>query len=133
MTADDGTVGTTELERRVRTLLLESADNLPASVRSRLTHARHAALGAPPARAPALRWVPAGALAALALALLIVYVPYGKGPTEAPVVGGGGLEDIELLSDNDAMPLNGDQEVDYDFYEWAAAEAGDGTSPAVGS
>ena len=33
------------------------------------------------------------------------------------------------------MPLNEDQDVDYDFYEWAANEAGTGTeaAPSVGS
>jgi hypothetical protein len=44
-----------------------------------------------------------------------------------------GLEDIELLSDNDAVPLNADQDVDYDFYEWAATEAAATAAPAVGS
>jgi hypothetical protein len=45
---------------------------------------------------------------------------------------GAGLEDIELLTDTDAVPLNGDQEVDYDFYEWAAAEAAGAAAPRSG-
>jgi hypothetical protein len=48
-------------------------------------------------------------------------------------VANAGLEDIELLTDNDAVPLNGDQDVDYDFYEWAADEAAGAAAPAVGS
>ena len=29
-----------------------------------------------------------------------------------------------MLTDRDAVPLNSDQDVDYDFYEWAVDEAG---------
>jgi hypothetical protein len=76
--------------------------------------------------------MPLGAAVAAVLALLIVYVPHGRGPLESPVPGAG-LEDIELLTDTDAVPLNGDQDVDYDFYEWAAAEAAGAAGPAVGS
>jgi hypothetical protein len=39
-------VGSSEFERRTRALLLESAERLPGSVRSRLTQARYAALAA---------------------------------------------------------------------------------------
>jgi ferric-dicitrate binding protein FerR (iron transport regulator) len=134
MIGDDVEVGDSELERRARALLTQSAEELPGAVRSRLTQARHAALAARAVRPQSIarRWVPLGAAVAAALALLIVYVPYGRGPPENPVAGAG-LEDIELLTDNDAVPLNGDQDVDYDFYEWAAAEAAGATAPAVGS
>ncbi|MFI4905929.1 MAG: hypothetical protein ACLQFF_12205 [Steroidobacteraceae bacterium] len=123
-----------EFERRARALLLRSAEELPGAVRSRLTQARYAALAARPAHLPsfARRWVPVGAAVAAVLALLIVYVPHGRGPLENPVANAG-LEDIELLTDNDAVPLNGDQDVDYDFYEWAATEAAGAAPPAVGS
>jgi hypothetical protein len=123
-----------EFEQRARALLLQSSEELSGAVRSRLTQARHAALAARRSRLPAFsfRWVSAGAAAAAVLALLIVYVPYGHTPLENPVAGGG-LEDIELLTDNDAVPLNGDQDVDYDFYEWAATEAAGATASAVGS
>ncbi|MGH8231867.1 MAG: hypothetical protein ACRESY_08615 [Steroidobacteraceae bacterium] len=135
MKAEPTNEDSSEFERRTRALLLQSADELSGAVRSRLTQARHAALDARPARAPslALRWLPAGAAAAAMLALLIVYVPLGKSTMENPVTNAG-FEDIEMLTDTDAVPLNGDQEVDYDFYEWAAGEAGDGgAAPAVGS
>jgi ferric-dicitrate binding protein FerR (iron transport regulator) len=126
--------GSSEFEQRARALLLQSAEDLPGAVRSRLTQARHAALAARPPRGPsfARRWLPAGAAVAAALALLVVYVPHGRGPAENPVANAG-LEDIELLTDNDAVPLNGDQDVDYDFYEWAANEADGAAAPAVGS
>ncbi|HEY3731320.1 MAG TPA: hypothetical protein VGL28_08700 [Steroidobacteraceae bacterium] len=135
MKAEPTDEDSSEFERRTRVLLLQSADELSGAVRSRLTQARHAALSAPPARAPALalRWLPAGAAIAAMLALLVVYVPLGKGTMENPVTNAG-FDDIEMLTDTDSVPLNGDQEVDYDFYEWAAAEAGEGgPAPAVGS
>jgi hypothetical protein len=134
MTGDDTEAGSSEFERRTRALLLQSAEELPGAVRSRLTQARHAALAARPTRLPpfARRWVPVGAAIAAVLALLIVYVPAGRSPLEGPLANAG-LEDIELLSDNDAVPLNGDQDVDYDFYEWAATEAAATAAPAVGS
>jgi ferric-dicitrate binding protein FerR (iron transport regulator) len=135
MTAEPTKEDSSEFERRTRALLLQSADELSGALRSRLTQARHAALAAHPARPPslALRWLPAGAAVAAMLALLIMYVPLGKSTMENPVTNAG-FEDIEMLTDTDTVPLNGDQEVDYDFYEWAAAEAGDGgAAPAVGS
>jgi hypothetical protein len=123
-----------EFEQRARVLLEQSAEQLPGAVRSRLTQARYAALAAQSARAPsfARRWLPAGAAAAAALALLVVYGPQLRDAGETPI-SNAGLEDIELLTDNDAVPLNGDQDVDDDFYEWAAAEAAGAAAPAVGS
>ena len=134
MSGDDTEAGGSEFERRTHALLVQSADELPGAVRSRLTQARHAALAARSLRSPSVtrRWMPLGAAVAAVLALLIVYVPHSRSPLENPVTGAG-LEDIELLTDTDAVPLNGDQDVDYDFYEWAAAEAAGAAGPAVGS
>jgi len=132
--AGAGDADGSDLERRSRALLQQSADALPGAVRSRLTQARYAALAARPVRAHsfARRWVPAGAAVAAALALLVVYVPRGHEVVETPLANAG-LEDIELLSDNDAMPLDVDQDVDDDFYEWAADVAAGSSVPAVGS
>jgi hypothetical protein len=134
MSVEEIEVGGSEFEQRARALLLQSAEDLPGAVRSRLTQARYAALAVRPGRAPSLarRWVPAGAAVAAALALLVLYVPHGRSSLENPAANAG-LEDIELLTDNDAVPLNGDQDVDYDFYEWAAEEADATTAPALGS
>ena len=134
MSGEQAEVGASEFEQRARALLTQSAEQLPGAVRSRLTQARFAALAARGSRGPSFArpWLPAGAAAAAVLALLVVYVPYGRGPSENPVANAG-LEDIELLTDNDAVPLNGDQDVDYDFYEWAADEADGTTASAVGS
>ena len=85
-------------------------------------------------RAPSVtrRWMPLGAAVAAALALLILYVPHGRSPLENPVPGAG-LEDIELLSDTDAVPLNGDQDVDYDFMSGQPLKPRAPAGPAVGS
>jgi hypothetical protein len=125
-----------EFERRTRALLLGSADDLPGAVRSRLTQARHAALAARPSRLSYLRaghWIPAGAAVA-ALALVMVFVgPLHSGST-VNSLSNVALEDLGLLTDSDAVTLNGDQDVDYDFYEWAAGEAATGpTASSVGT
>jgi ElaB/YqjD/DUF883 family membrane-anchored ribosome-binding protein len=124
-----------EFERRTRALLLESADRLPGALRSRLTQARHAALEAHRTAAPvhARGWMGAGAAAAV-LVTLLVLVPHHRG---APVTAfaGGSVDDLELLAESDAVPLSEDQDVDYDFYEWAVNEADANTeaAPSVGT
>jgi hypothetical protein len=134
MSSDDREAQMTEFEQRTRELLRESSERLPARVRSRLTQARYAALSArlqPPSMFR--RWVPAGALAGVVLALFVVLAPHGTGTVARVAMAGAQFEDIEMLTDSEALPLNGDQDIDYDFYEWAANEA-DGTSgPTVGS
>jgi hypothetical protein len=137
MTASDKEVDISEFERRTRALLMESADQLPGAVRSRLTQARHAALAAHPANrqssvSMARRWMPAGAVAGLVLALFVALAPHGTS-TSTPHLAMASLEDIDMLYDSDALPLNGDQDVDFDFYEWAADEASGATAPSVGS
>jgi len=125
-----------EFELRTRALLLESAEGLPGALRSRLTQARYAALEAHRAAAPvrARGWMGAGAAAAAVLVALLVLVPHHGG---APVtaLAGGPIDDLELLAESDAVPLNEDQEVDYDFYEWAVNEADAKTEagPSVGT
>lgn len=132
MSADrESNSNSSEFEQRARTLLLQSADELPGAVRSRLTQARYAALAArrPRLSHQAWRWAPAGAAAAAVLALLIVFVPHaGAPPINAMSMAS--AEDIALLTDSDAMPLSGDQDVDYDFYEWASGEAEGTAAPS---
>jgi hypothetical protein len=124
-----------DFEQRARALLLQSSERLPGTVRSRLTQARYAALGAystAPSCFSVRRWAPAGALAGVVLAMFVVLAPHG---TSTPVRAGSSaqFEDMELLTDSDAVSLNGDQDVDYDFYEWAANEAAGGSSAVEGS
>ena len=121
-TSDEGASG---LERRTRALLEASAANLDGRVRSRLTQARHAALverRRSRARRAWLSWVPAGAVAAAVLGVLL-YVRQGPGllPATAPAVATA-ADDFELLADADGMQLAEDAG-EYEFYEWAVAAA----------
>ncbi len=136
---DPGESSDSPFERSTRELLLHSAEALPGSVRSRLTQARYAALAAHASKASpsfARRWMPAGAVAGVVLALFVVLAPHGSSNTAGRVAmagAGPSMEDVDMLTDSDALPLNGDQDVDFDFYEWAAAEAAGASAPAVGS
>jgi hypothetical protein len=122
-----------EFERRTRELLEQSVEYLPGALRSRLTQARYAALAQQPTRLPQLarRWAPAGAAVAAAAALLVVMLPHGVAPPTAAVLANSPIEDIEMLTDRDAVPLNSASDEDYDFYEWAVDEAG--TKGSVGT
>jgi hypothetical protein len=136
MIAEDKDAAGSHFEQRTRELLLQSADALPGSVRSRLTQARYAALAAHSSRGtPSFtrRWMPAGAVAGVVLALFVVLVPHGSSNTARLALAGSPIEDIDMLTDSDALPLNGDQDVDFDFYEWAAEEANGASAPTVGS
>jgi hypothetical protein len=124
--------GASGLERRSRALLEDSAANLDGRVRSRLTQARHAAVAErrrTRARRAWLSWAPAGALAAALLGALI-YVRNGPGVLPASAPAANGAEDLELLADADALELAEDAG-DYEFYEWAAANASE--AEAVGT
>ena len=128
-----------EFARRTRELLQESVGHLDGETRSRLTRARYAALeqlragGAPGAVLPQWRrWLPAGAIAASALAVLIVMGQQSHAPAlqaSASIAG----DDMELLADADGLALAQDADDDYDFYEWAVNTVQDGERGGVGS
>ncbi|HEY3809461.1 MAG TPA: hypothetical protein VGL50_05935 [Steroidobacteraceae bacterium] len=122
-------------ERHVQELLVKSVESLPAQTRSRLTRARYAALASRPTLSERLtrRWVPAsaGALAAAVLAVMFLGMPHGESPAPLPLANAT-PEDLEMLADSDAVQLGRDDDVDYDFYEWAVGEA-KGTGTSVGT
>jgi hypothetical protein len=138
-----------EFERRARALLERSADTLSAQTRSRLSRARYAALeqgdGARGAHGAVRwhRWLPAGALSAAVLALLMFAGQHRV--AELPQAAAAGGDDLELLADRDALALAQDQEqiadtqsapdqeADYDFYNWAVSTAQDEGNVRVGS
>jgi hypothetical protein len=124
----------TEFEQRTRSLLLGSAEALPGALRSRLTQARYAALESHRPAIPVRGWMGAGAAAAVALVALLVLVPHG-GSAPVAALAGGPIDDLALLAETDAVPLSEDQDIDYDFYEWAVNEADSDTeaAPSVGS
>jgi anti-sigma-K factor RskA len=132
MSIDELIEGSSEFEQRTRQFLNDSAEQLPASVRSRLTQARYAALASRPfwRRSSAFRWAPAGAAAVVALLLWVV--PRGESPLVSPFASAT-PEDLALLADTDALQLGGEQDVDADFYEWAAGEAALASTPSVGT
>lgn len=116
----------TEFERRTRELLLSGADRLTGTTRSRLTQARYAAVAARQARVRhrLQRWAPAGAALAAALALLVMFRPHVHSAVNP--ISNGALEDLDLLASD--VPLTGDQDMDYEFYEWAVDQAEHGAS-----
>jgi hypothetical protein len=123
-----------DFEQRARRLLIDSVERLPAETRSRLTRARYAALESRPSwqRSLARRWAPAGALAAAVFVVLFSVVPRGENPALNPLASAA-PEDLEMLADNDGVQLGGEQDVDYDFYEWAVSEAKGAGAPSVGT
>jgi len=129
--ADDAaeSAGLAALERRAAGLLQDSAEGLDARLRSRLNQARQAALASLPQHSRLnlawRRWVPAGAVAAVALLALMLVNQPGVSPPGAgaapALVAAGNLDDLEILTDKDAMEMS--DMPDYDFYEWADSEA----------
>ena len=116
----------TELERNARLVLEESVRRLDGRTRSRLNQARHAALAAAGARRRTWWGLPLmPAAGAVAAALLVAVVLWQREPQgTAPVALDGqhaGVEDMELLTDNDSIDLI--EGWDGSFYEWAAAQS----------
>jgi len=132
--------GAEEFARRARELLQGSAAQLPGRIRSRLTRARYAALeqrgaGRGYRVARWQRWLPAGAAAAVVLAVLMMQGP--RPAAELPQATAGG-EDFEMLADSSAFALVQDQlspggDVDYEFYDWAVNAAQDDRGAEAGS
>lgn len=129
-------------EHAVQRRLRASAESLPASVRSRLTRARHAAVeGASRPRLPGLgrrigrRWIPAGAAAIALLAVAWLLVPLRTGPRTmaAGAPSKVTLENLDLLTQGNLAGLSQRQDPDFDFYEWAvdAAQKEGASAPAV--
>ena len=111
--------GTTGFEQRAARALREGADGLDAATRSKLTQARHAALGhigSRPAWLDMRVLAPGGAVAA---ALVVGLVLWNGAGQRTGSDAGGAFDDIELLADADAYEIS--QETDLDFIEWAAA------------
>jgi hypothetical protein len=128
-----------EFVRRARELLERSANELPARIRSRLTRARFAALDQRSARGGVgfsawRRWLPAGAAAAVVLAVLMMEGPRLGSDLSQASAG----EDFEMLADSGAFGLAQDQisqggDVDYEFYDWAVNAAQDERGGEAGS
>lgn len=130
--------GSSQFEQRVRSLLIDSSDALDGRTRSQLTQARYAALAARAAGTSKYAgwrgWAPAGAVA---MAVLVTVLCIGHGGVNSPPAaptGSSALDDLDLLADSDALALSADadQELDSDFYEWAAT-TGSGNEAGLGT
>jgi len=113
-----------EFEKRTRELLEESTGRLDGRTQSRLTQARHVALGQlqEPQRRRWSMFVPAGAAAGVAvLAVVMLHGRNDADPETALAQTAGAVEDAELLTDADAADFTAEGE-DLEFYEWAAGE-----------
>lgn len=115
-----------DFELRVRALLEQGTQGVGGPVRSRLTRARHAALGGVGAGREGLRvwprllaWLPVAAAAAAVLWLLGPYPSLRSPPAVAARVVT--AQDVDLLTDRDGLALV--EEGDGEFYEWAVAQA----------
>src|SRR5262245_27978717 len=88
-----------ELERRTREVLEDSVARLDGRTLSRLTQARHAALGQlqRSGRPRWIAWLPAGAAAAVAVLAVMMWP--GRGIEPAPVSP---LDDLEIIADTEA-------------------------------
>ena len=108
------------LASRARTLFDSAVSGVDAATAARLRSARRTALQ--PQRAPLARFlVPAGAFAAAALALGLVWHPHAGAPaasTPAVVAVAGGGSDA--LAAADAADLDLYQNLD--FYDWLATQ-----------
>lgn len=107
-------------ERRARGLLEASAASLDGPTLSRLTRARHAALAELAGARPVWpAWlVPAGGVAAAALAVLVWWAP-GRGPgvvvtEETAGTSASPLEDLEIMAGVEDLALFEELE----FYAW---------------
>jgi len=117
-------------EQRARALYHQASADLDPVMAGRLRAARRTALQPAPSSHRAARLLlPAGAFAAIALAVLMVWQPYRGAPTQAvPAIAGTGAsqDDSELPPDADSADPNLYQNLD--FYGWLAAN--DSTAPA---
>lgn len=123
----------TEFERQSQAVLDESVARLDGRTRSRLNQARQQALAEAEslASSPWKKWfsvgtlMPAGAVAAAAIVALTLWSgPRGVDVSELTARSDATttFEDLDLLADTDAVDDEG-AVADYEFYEWAAAEA----------
>jgi hypothetical protein len=114
----------TAFETRTRELLEESTARLDGRTLSRLTQARHAALGQlqRPVRQSWRVWIPAGAAAAVAIVAVTFWSGPGPEPVPETVTAGNTTDDLEIILADGETPDFVDDGEDLEFYEWAATE-----------
>ena len=122
----------TDLERRAKRAFDDSVGAIDAATRSKLTQARHRALQELERNRRSSWWLvpgrlaPAGALAAVALAALLL-VWRGESP---PVTAGvAPVADLDILLGDEDLEMLGE---DLEFYAWLEEQPELSTPPATG-
>ena len=111
MTTDDDPQFTTRLKQQ----LDDHEDSVDAQTAARLQAARRRALAAVPApRSRSAYWLPAGAAATLAVAVLAVVLWRGDSAAPLPAVA---AEDWEILAAGELQLIE-----ELEFYDWLAEE-----------
>jgi len=111
-----------ELEERTKLLFDESVSALDAETRSRLTRARYAALEElETSSAPMWRpwWMPAGAVAAGVLAVMVLWQGQPPGSPEAQGFDVAAVSDLDILLGDEELGMI--QELE--FYAWLDEQA----------
>jgi hypothetical protein len=113
-------IETGRFEQRAREVFDASVDGLDAAARSRLNQARQAATAEleHSHRSRWRTWVPAGAVAAVALAAVMLWHPPGGGelPAQQAQATADPTDAAEILAAGDDLDLASE---DLDFYEFA--------------
>lgn len=113
-----------DFERRSRAAFDASVAALDGATCSRLTRARHAALGQLRRRSVPVRgWLPAGALAAAAVVAVTLWTGREAAPGPGAMAALATLDDLELLAAGEDFEMLGE---DAAFYAWAADVLADG-------
>jgi len=110
-----------ELTRRARALHKHACEHIDARTRAKLAAARRSAVAAKDHRPRRAIWLPAaGAVAACALVIGVVWFKPQPGPSSAPQQQASATSDAELPLDTDAQQLDLYQNLD--FYQWLARQ-----------
>jgi len=110
------------LEERTKLIFDESVSALDAQTRSKLTRARYRALEELPGRsAPGWRawWIPAGAVAAGVLAVMLLWQGQPPVAPEAQTFDVAALSDLEILLGEEEL----DMIQELEFYAWLDEQA----------
>jgi len=110
-----------ELMRRVRALHEHACEHVDARTRAKLAAARRSALATKDHRPRRALWLPAaGAVAACALVIGVVWFKPQEEAPNAPQQQASATSDAELPLDTDAQQLDLYQNLD--FYQWLARQ-----------
>jgi hypothetical protein len=119
MNTDERTDG---LEQRAREVFDESVAALDAQTRSRLNHARQAALDElrAPQRWSWRGWAPAGAFAVAVLAAVLLWrAPDDAAPSRVAEGGAAEVDVVEIVASGEDLELASEE---LEFYEWLAVQ-----------